>query len=729
MPAPFELSGYRKGQDTPMRFCLLITLVFGCIRQKPVNFAADIPSRLALKHLTIVKNAKNAQLLIIDQRHNRPLLRLPLAGSFLTVARGNEHVSERMGSYWMDDEVHEECGNLEIRSSSVLEKSITLDGRLECVRGHASVTLTFEPQGDRVILNVSLINKDARFNRIRLKFLAEENEHIFGGGEQFTHLDLRGRKFHMLSEEQGIGRGLEPITTGATLNAGAGGTDTSTYTPIPFFFTSAYRSFDTAQTAYQLWDFTRREFSVEIWDSSLTLSLATAASYESLIADYTARTGRMKKLPDWAAGTILGVQGGKDKVEQVLAAAVKAGNPVTAIWIQDWVGRRQTSFGSQLWWRWASDEKSYPDFRIWVQSLKFRGIQVLGYINPFLADEGPMFEEAKAQGFLVKNTQGKPYKIQTAGFPAYLVDLSNAQAREFLKNIIKQNLVANGLAGYMADFGEWLPWDAVMASGESAALWHNRYPVEWARLNREAIRELGLEGSIVFFTRAGFTGSAGESTLFWAGDQLVTFDEHDGLASAVTGILSGGVSGISLNHSDIGGYTTINHFIRNYHRSRELFLRWAEFAVFTPFFRTHEGNRPEKNYQAYSDTKIVAEFAALGRVHLKLKPYFDELMLEAERTGMPLLRPMFIHYSFDRNTFDLRHQAMLGRDLIVAPVVQPGVNEGRAYLPAGNWIHSLTGKNMTGPAWVNFTAPLGTAVAFIRGGSPREQFLRSALTP
>ena len=414
------------------------------------------------------------------------------------------------------------------------------------------------------------------------------------GGEQFSHLDLRGRKIPIVSEEQGIGRGLQPITTGATLTAGAGGTDTSTYTPIPFFFTTAYRSLDTEQTAYQEWDFTRREFSVEIWDSHLTLSLATAAHFENLIGNYTLRTGRMKKLPDWAAGTILGLQGGREKVEQALAAAQKAGNPVTAIWIQDWVGRRQTTFGSQLWWRWLPDEKSYPDFRAWVQMLRFRGIRVLGYINPFLADEGPIFAEAKAQGFLVKDAQGKPYKIQTAGFPAYLVDLSNANARLYLKNIIKQNLLANGLAGYMADFGEWLPFDAVLASGENAASWHNRYPVEWARLNREAIREAGLEGQVVFFTRAGFAGSAGESTLFWAGDQLVTFDEHDGLASAVTGMLSGGVSGIALNHTDIGGYTTINHFIRNYHRSRELFLRWAEFAVFTPFFRTHEGNRPEE---------------------------------------------------------------------------------------------------------------------------------------
>ncbi len=703
---------------------VLLLAWLGCTPKTPVFVHPQIPLKLSLGHVSVVRDDKARILSIVDHRRNRALLRLSLADSFLTLARAQSHVSSRMGSYWMDDEPAEQCEKTELLSSSVDVSAIRLSGRSLCDRQKVAFEMVIQPIDNRVIF--SLRPADGTFNRLRLKFLAEENEHIFGGGEQFTHLDLRGRKIPMLSEEQGIGRGLQPITTGATLTAGAGGTDVTTYAPVPFFMTSAFRSFETAQTAYQVWDFTRREFVVEIWEGSLTLSLATA-NFETLIADYTARTGRMKKLPDWAAGTILGVQGGREKVEEILAAAVKAGNPITAIWIQDWVGRRMTSFGSQLWWRWLPDEKAYPDFRNWVQLLAFRGIKVLGYINPFLADEGPIFDEAKLQGYLVRNAKGEPYKIQTAGFPAYLIDLSNARARDFLKNIIKQNLLANGLAGYMADFGEWLPFDAVLASGESAELWHNRYPVEWARLNREAIREAGLEGRVVFFTRSGFAGSAGESTLFWAGDQLVTFDEHDGLASAITGILSGGVSGISLNHSDIGGYTTINHFVKNYHRSRELTLRWAEFAVFTPFFRTHEGNRPEKNYQVYSDNRITTEFAALGKTHLKLKPYFDELMLEAERTGMPLLRPMFLHYPFDRNTFELRHQAMLGRDLVIAPVIEPGATQGRVYLPQGEWIHSLTGKSFAGPAWHFFAAPLGTAVGFIRAGSLHEQMLREAL--
>ena len=85
----------------------------------------------------------------------------------------------------------------------------------------------------------------------------------------------------------------------------------------------------------------------------------------------------------------------------------------------------------------------------------------------------------------------------------------------------------------MADFGEALPFDAVLHDGTSAASFHNRYPVEWARLNREVVEEAGLLGEVVFFCRAGFTRSPRYATLFWLGDQLTAWSRADGIRSAV----------------------------------------------------------------------------------------------------------------------------------------------------------------------------------------------------
>ncbi|PKA21918.1 alpha-glucosidase, partial [Leptospira sp. mixed culture ATI2-C-A1] len=248
---------------------------------------------------------------------------------------------------------------------------------------------------------------------------------------------------------------------------------------------------------------------------------------------------------DWAYGTLLGVQGGTEKVSAIVKQAKDAGNPITGLWIQDWCGRRVTNFGDQLKWRWYADETLYPDFKKFVKSMNDQNVHVLGYINPFLAatdpkkkdDDftNPLLTEAKTKGYLVKNQNGEDYLIENVGFPAYLVDLTNPVAVRWIKDLIKKNMIGVGLSGWMADFGEGLPYDAKLASGVDAKIYHNRYPVDWARINREAIKEAGMEGKIVFFTRAGYSYSNAYSTLFWEGDQMVSFGTNDGLPSSIIG--------------------------------------------------------------------------------------------------------------------------------------------------------------------------------------------------
>lgn len=88
----------------------------------------------------------------------------------------------------------------------------------------------------------------------------------------------------------------------------------------------------------------------------------------------------------------------------------------------------------------------------------------------------------------------------------------------------------------------------------------------------------------------------------WAGDQAVDWTQSDGLKSSIIAALSLATGGMGLSHSDIGGYTT--EPILNCTRSKELLLRWAEYSLFTPVMRTHEGNMPEDNHQVCKDYKF-----------------------------------------------------------------------------------------------------------------------------
>ena len=141
-----------------------------------------------------------------------------------------------------------------------------------------------------------------------------------------------------------------------------------------------------------------------------------------------------------------------------------------------------------------------------------------------------------------------------------------------------QNMLGPGVCGWMCDFGESLPLDADTPphSNQTAAQLHSLYPSLWGQLNADAIshaqKRAGLQGptstckedDVVHFMRSGNQFSPAHSRLFWLGDQMVTWDSHDGLATVVTGLLSQGISGYSLSHSDIGGYTALLKFPLKY---------------------------------------------------------------------------------------------------------------------------------------------------------------------
>jgi alpha-glucosidase len=282
----------------------------------------------------------------------------------------------------------------------------------------------------------------------------------------------------------------------------------------------------------------------------------------------------------------------------------------------------------------------------------------------------------------------------------------------------------------MADFGEGLPYDAVLSSGADPKSYHNRYAEEWAEVNREAIREAGREDDVVFFNRSGYLRSPGYSTLFWLGDQLVSWDEHDGIKSAVTGLLSSGLSGYSLEHTDIGGYTAIDNPLLEYHRSKELLMRWTELAAFTVVFRTHEGNRPEVNHQIYSDDETLRHFSRFARVYAAWKPYRTELVREAAETGLPIVRHPFVHYPHDREVYGLDYQFMVGSELMVAPVLDPGEDAVEVYLPAGRWVHLWSGEeygSLEEGVYETVRAPVGEPAVFYKEGSEAGRRFREEL--
>jgi sulfoquinovosidase len=192
-----------------------------------------------------------------------------------------------------------------------------------------------------------------------------------------------------------------------------------------------------------------------------------------------------------------------------------AGVAVVGVWIQDWPGKRQDAFGSRVLWNWEVDPQYYVDWGGMLRRLAERGVRVLTYINPYLATNvtnfrphvrRDLFSEAEARGYLVRGSDGQPY-VQASGSDSFTfgtVDVTNAAAARWLGEVIRCNMLCQcppgerelgcgeggpgeGVGGFMADFGEYLPADAVLWSGQAGDRGHNDFPREWAAAVSHAV--------------------------------------------------------------------------------------------------------------------------------------------------------------------------------------------------------------------------------------------------
>ncbi len=648
---------------------------------------------------------------VVAPRFLEPLLFLPfsLEGPvFLEGEKFQPKVRFSRGSFFFRKKKKKQAISAEPTATEGPQLTGHLGGRIFCLRAELvsdsllRLSLTWEAGGSGC-------------QALRLSIGRTPEERFLGLGEQASYVEVTGRQVPIWVEEQGIGRGDRPISGVMRLFGAAGGPFAS-LAPMPVVSSTAGKLFFVHGHRRMVFDFTPKEhWEMECWQDTLVLDVYLHRTPLARLEAFTAQNGRPPALPEWVRGNWVGLQGGPEAVLQKIGTLETAGAQISAVWIQDWVGRRKTPFGSQLWWYWQADTLRYPDLRGFIAKLNARGINVLGYVNPFLVEKGPLFNEAQDQGYLVKRPNGRDYALRATGFRAHLLDFTNPGAVAWMKTRIQKELLDNGFSGWMADFGEWLPYDAQLYDGQTGASYHNRYPVEWARVNREAVEEYHGDTGAVFFMRAGFSEAARYAPLYWAGDQNVNWGRHDGIGSVVPSLLSAGLSGFSVNHGDVGGFTASNRFPVKMRRSRELLCRWMELGALSPVFRTHESLLPDHNLQVYSDTATAAFYARMCLLRKALQPHLKRAFAEATERGWPVARPLWLHYPSDPECVGLQKQFLLGGDLLVAPVVSPGTAQVRVYFPGGMWTHLITGARVTEKGWRWIAAPLGTPAVFVAG--------------
>ena len=624
------------------------------------------------------------------------------SGALPTTRRFKETYIPRMFGTWDIERSNEEEFILQRTDESIHQDDDVLVLGYGSADGTLQGELSVSAEGARRTRLTFAITGGA-VDSLALPVRCDADGSFYGFGEQYNKTDQRGEAFSLFIQERIMG-----VLSGDTR---------ATYFPMPYYLDA--RGFGIlVETDYRV--------DVDLCKSDANVAWIEVISGEPMellvfhgptpldVIDQLGDTvGRPAAPPDWAYGLWVCSQGGQQDVLDEVAALEAAQIPVSTFWVQDWTGFRQNigdGFGVQ--YRWEHDPDFYPDLAGMISDLHGRGYKVLGYVNPFV-DAGLLnhFPQMDSEGLLIKHPEfDESYVFGAPCGQASHPDLSNPAARAYVKAAFAAAVTDLGLDGWMADFGEWLPFDARLMDGSDPLAAHNHYPVEWQRLTREVMDELRPDGDWVMFARSGWTGVQGVAQIHWTGDHRTSWDELDGLPSVVPAMLNLGLSGQPYVTHDIAGFSSLF----SDPSTKELFLRWTELGAFTPVMRTHEGNQQLTNWSWEKDAETTAHFRRFARIHDALGPELMVLSEQAQQRSVPMVRHLMLQYPEDVEARTIDDQYLLGADLLVAPVVEAGAISRSVYLPAGIWYHLWSGVPYQGGQRITVDAPIGSPPVFAR---------------
>lgn len=539
----------------------------------------------------------------------------------------------------------------------------------------------------------------------------------FGFGERYNALDQAGQRVDQFVYNQYKEQGLR------------------TYIPIPVAYTDAGFGLHLDTDSYSWFDLTASgvtRFGVEA--AGLAIDVFSGRIAEQ-VAQFMAATGEPAPVPDWALGPWMSSNNwdSQAEVRKQVDLTQAHGIPATVLVIEAWsdeatfyifndaqyAGKpgseafRYADFTFPEWGRW-------PDPRALAEHLHDSGLKLILWQIPVIR-QLPSLRHAQKErdqayflerGFGVKHPDGTALRLPEGWFKdSLLMDFTNPEgvAWWFAK---RQYLVDElGVDGFKTDGGEMV-WgrDLVFSDGTDGRVNRNRYPRDYI----SAYYRFAQQNGGICFSRSGYTG-AQTFPAHWAGDERSTWDAFK--RSILAG-LSAGMSGIIFWGWDLGGFSGDVP-------SAELYIRSAQMACFCPIMQYHAESKAEFNQdrtpwniaERSGDPRALTGYAFYANLRMSLLPYLKREAAHCVEARTPLMRAMILDHQDDQDAVALWDQYMLGRDLLVAPVIEEGATSRSVYLPEGRWWHLLQSRWFEGGLRIELEAPFEQIPVFLREGA------------
>lgn len=574
--------------------------------------------------------------------------------------------------------------------------------------------MTMMPVSDN-LLGISIsepsgTTADLPINRIMLNFSCSNSDHFYGLGEQYNSFDQKGNIVGIWAQDHGF---LQDVPVASNFQAALH----PTYFPEPFLLMNKPAGILISSTAYSRFDLCAsdpKQASIELWDKNMDIVLISDTDPIHIIQDFTGIVGRQPLSPPWVIGPWIIASGGSSSVLNTASQLRQNHVPASAVWYTDWVGSYENSSGNgyQEPYHWTPDFSLYPDMAGMNMTLNSMGFKALAYFNTFVDSSLDQWNAAVSSGYLITQTAGEPYTFTGTSFTPYsMVDLTDPSAMAWVQGYLN-NAIGLGFSGWMADFGEWTPYDAYLEAG-TGDVFHNEYPVLWAKTNYELMSSVIPSGDFVFFMRSGYLGSQPYQPVVWSGDQNTDFDPQFGLPTVITSSLNMGVSGVPMFTNEIAGYASLACPAS----TKELFFRWTELNCFTPLMRTTDGYASSVNWSWNSSADTTQMFRTYATLHVELFPYIYTYIEQAHENGTPIMQALWLKYYDDPKTATIDDEYLFGDELLVAPVITQGATSRTLYLPQGNWYPFGGGSAVAGGISITAQAPTDTIPVFAPAGS------------
>jgi alpha-D-xyloside xylohydrolase len=563
-----------------------------------------------------------------------------------------------------------------------------------------------DKDGDR-LLNNDRRPEDLPFYRVGATFGSPDDEHYYGLGQnQEGYLDHRGHKVECWADYQS-----------------AGGPNFC----VPFLVTNKGYGllWDNPSKTTILPGFNEQTKWISQVGQRVSFFVVAGATTDELYAGYRLLTGDTPMLPKWAYGLIQCKQRYTTQEEMLsVAHGYRERHLPIDMLVLDWfyyTKMGQMDFIKEQW----------PDPADMNRQLHAMNIETMISVWPRFRPDTRFYDLIQKNGWFLHHGDGTPEDGQPYDGQGSDIDSTNPDAAAWYWSVVRDNIASKGFDSFWADETEPdLPPNGSYFKIGPGTQYFNVYPFFHTAAFYNGIRKDMPNTRALILSRDAYLGAQHNGAIFWSSDIFPTWDV---LKRQIPTGLDVTASGIAYWGNDIGAWQGLpkthtpvhtplidpsdaRDNVGGYDDYPELYVRWYQYGVFQPNFRTH-GTRPHNEVWSYGKQAepILEKYL---RLRYELMPYIYSLGYFTHETGAPFMRALFMDFPNDPKVADIGDEYMFGPAFLVAPVTAQGQTTKSVYLPAGTaWYNYWTNERVEGGQTIQVSAPIGTIPLFVRAGS------------